>query len=189
MFQIVQTPCFLDDTSLNIFPNLDAETQTGLLYTIYQEMLVKAAWTRMVLCASAGRHFMPFWMASTFVKDLANSWSYDKWSVAKVYTHGWQAREHFTSALLLTKYPHTSQVIIDQICTSSSSGLWASLPEKNSQVSESWMILGNVIPGMMHYLWHWPLKNHCVGLLPSLMGKEGDRGTSTWWFLSTSVDV
>lgn len=75
VFQMLQTPCFLDDASLNISPNLDALTQTELLYVVYQEILMKAAWTRIMLCASAGRHFMPCWVASTFVRMLANSWS------------------------------------------------------------------------------------------------------------------
>lgn len=80
---MLQTPCFLHDASLNISLNLDALTQTGLLYTIYQEMWVKAAWIRIMLCARVGTHFTPCWMASTFVRVLGNSWSYDKWSVAK----------------------------------------------------------------------------------------------------------
>lgn len=80
---MLQTPCFLDDASLNISPNLDALTQTGLLYTIYQEMLVKATWIRIMLSASVGTHFMPCCVASTFVRVVANSWSDGKWSVAK----------------------------------------------------------------------------------------------------------
>lgn len=69
VFQMLQTPRFLDDASQNISPNLGALTQIGLLCAFYQEMLVKAAWTRIMLCASVGGHFMPCWVASTFVRS------------------------------------------------------------------------------------------------------------------------
>lgn len=100
MFQMLQTSSFLDDAFLNISQNLDVLTQTGLLYTIYQEMLVKAAWIKIMLCASVGTHFMPCWVASTFVRVLANSWSYDKWSVAKEQHIPMAGRQRESIALL-----------------------------------------------------------------------------------------